>query len=245
MGEAGLSVNELEKMVEGEQLNSEVLQALMEAQQLENCCNEAKRDADGAKRRKWRKMSFGGIAGGEVQGEESEDTEQLPGAVDGDGPGGTRKRKSEEEVQTIEETAVEAKKRGARVLAVQESRVVLFVPGIGIRPFHFPAGFEKTNSQRDVYESTARDSVLSVLNGFNACLLCYGQTGSGKTYTMFGPPGVFERSNTVSPDCGVALRACDELLNAAAGSAGTNVQMTISMQYVEIYNDTITDLLSG
>jgi len=246
--EAGLSVNELEKMVEGEQLNSEVLQALMEAQQLGNCCNEAKRDADGAKRRKWRKMSFGGIAGGEVQGEESEDIEQLPGAVDGDGPGGTRKRKSEDEVQTIEETAVEAKKRGARVLAVQESRVVLFVPGIGIRPFHFPAVFEKTNSQRDVYESTARDSVLSVLNGFNACLLCYGQTGSGKTYTVFGPAGVLESpvafNGNLSPNCGIVIRACNEILSAC-NQTNKNLTLTATLQYVEIYQDSCTDLMTG
>ena len=68
-------------------------------------------------------------------------------------------------------------------------------------------------------------SVSLVCGSYNVTLM----DGCG-SYTMFGPPGVFERSNRVSPDCGVALRACDELLNAAAGSAGANVKMNISMQ---------------
>ena len=43
------------------------------------------------------------------------------------------------------------------------------------------------NTQEDVYNRVGLSSITSVLNGYNACILCYGQTGSGKTYTFFGP----------------------------------------------------------
>ena len=37
-----------------------------------------------------------------------------------------------------------------------------------------------------MYEQTARDAVLSTLQGYNATIIAYGQTGTGKTYTMEG-----------------------------------------------------------
>ena len=97
--------------------------------------------------------------------------------------------------------------------------------------------------------SHPRDSVLSVLNGFNACLLCYGQTGSGKTYSVFGPDGILESpvaiTGELSVECGIVIRACNEILAACSQSSVGNVTFTATMQYIQIYQDSCTDLMSG
>ena len=54
--------------------------------------------------------------------------------------------------------------------------------------FAFDHVHDQHASQREVYENSARDAVLSTLEGYNAAILAYGQTGTGKTYTMEGDP---------------------------------------------------------
>jgi len=227
----------------------------MEAEQLNHAASQAKKDAEKG-RRKGGDMEFGEDGEGEEEGQEGSDTTaqaeeaaaQGESAAGGGGEGPTSTAADEEGGEVIEETVLEPKKRGVRVLAVQDSRVVLFVPGIGIRPFHFGGVYDRTTEQRAVYEDTARDAVLSVLNGFNACLLCYGQTGSGKTYTIFGPEGVLANAvapmGQLAPHCGIVIRACNEILGACQrGVQGCT--LTAALQYVEIYQDTVTDLISG
>ena len=41
-------------------------------------------------------------------------------------------------------------------------------------------------STQEVFESEARELVLSALNGYNVTIFAYGQTSSGKTHTMRG-----------------------------------------------------------
>ena len=48
--------------------------------------------------------------------------------------------------------------------------------------------YDQDASQKEVYERSAKDAVLSTLRGYNAAILAYGQTGTGKTYTMEGDP---------------------------------------------------------
>ena len=48
--------------------------------------------------------------------------------------------------------------------------------------------YDQDASQKEVYERSAKDAVLSTLKGYNAAILAYGQTGTGKTYTMEGDP---------------------------------------------------------
>ena len=56
------------------------------------------------------------------------------------------------------------------------------------RSFRFDRVWGPQHSQSDVF-SDVEPVALSVLEGFNACILAYGQTGSGKTYTMQGGNG--------------------------------------------------------
>eukprot|EP00903_Cladosiphon_okamuranus_P012052 g11316.t1 len=74
--------------------------------------------------------------------------------------------------------------------------------------------------------------VVSVLDGYNTCIFAYGQTGTGKTHTMMGPPA----------DRGVNARALGDLFARSASRRG-EVNDTITLSILEIYNEHIRDLL--
>jgi len=83
-----------------------------------------------------------------------------------------------------------------------------------------------------VYEDT-KPIITSCVDGYNVCILAYGQTGSGKTHTMQGPP----------EDPGVNVRSIQDLLHIC--TTRENVDYTLTASMVEIYNETIYDLLSN
>ena len=64
-------------------------------------------------------------------------------------------------------------------------------------------------------------------------ILLPGQTGSGKTYTMAGPP----------EDRGVNTRALDELFTRSRARQ-EDCRDTISVSILEVYNESIKDLLT-
>ena len=47
--------------------------------------------------------------------------------------------------------------------------------------FTFDYVYDQDAQQVDVYRNTARDAVMSTLQGYNATILAYGQTGTGKS----------------------------------------------------------------
>ena len=55
--------------------------------------------------------------------------------------------------------------------------VAMHIPGAGVKPFHYSSVLKGEASQRHVYEKSAQDAIVSILNGFNAAIMCYGQTG--------------------------------------------------------------------
>ena len=52
--------------------------------------------------------------------------------------------------------------------------------------YSFAHVYDMDSTQENVYDSTAKHAVCSVLEGYNATILAYGQTGTGKTHTMEG-----------------------------------------------------------
>ena len=50
--------------------------------------------------------------------------------------------------------------------------------------FCFDRVFDENTSQGDVYESTTKNLLDSVLDGYNATVFAYGATGCGKTHTI-------------------------------------------------------------
>ena len=136
-----------------------------------------------------------------------------------------------------------------KVLAVTSTRTDMFVPGAGVRPFHFARVFSPEATQVAVYADAAKGSVLAALNGYNACLMCYGQTGSGKTHTLTGPPGALDALDAdavavgnLPPSAGVVPRALAQVLSSAAPGG---VTLTVTAQYVQIYREKVTCLIPG
>ncbi|KAK9351368.1 chromosome-associated kinesin [Lipomyces doorenjongii] len=101
------------------------------------------------------------------------------------------------------------------------------VPDVGV--FSFDNVFGPAAHSRDVYASVAKRVVNSVVEGYHGTIFAYGMTGTGKTYSMQGVPS--------SP--GIIPLAVSEIF-AQVSFATT----TISVSYLEIYNERVKDLLN-
>ncbi|KAG5503347.1 hypothetical protein GH5_04419 [Leishmania sp. Ghana 2012 LV757] len=105
--------------------------------------------------------------------------------------------------------------------------------------YTFDRVYAADTSQEDVYESSARPAVLSVLEGYNATLMAYGQTGTGKTYTMEGFTNEEER--------GIIPRAVEDVFAHIRERRRTsnNTKFLVRASYMQIYNEVISDLLES
>uniref|UniRef100_A0ACD5VY82 Uncharacterized protein n=1 Tax=Avena sativa TaxID=4498 RepID=A0ACD5VY82_AVESA len=101
------------------------------------------------------------------------------------------------------------------------------------RHFCFDASFPDSTMQSEVYSTSTADLVEGVLQGRNGTVFCYGATGAGKTYTMLGTmenPGV------------MVLAIKDLFLKVRQRSHDGS--HSIQLSYLEVYNETVRDLLS-
>ncbi|EFJ38461.1 hypothetical protein SELMODRAFT_402396 [Selaginella moellendorffii] len=101
------------------------------------------------------------------------------------------------------------------------------------RHFVFDAVFHENTGQQEVYDTSTADLVEAVLQGKNASVFCYGATGAGKTYTMLG---------TVSQP-GVMVLALKDLFSKLKDRSKDGDYL-VSLSYLEVYNETVVDLLS-
>ncbi|NWS98151.1 KIF19 protein, partial [Mionectes macconnelli] len=101
------------------------------------------------------------------------------------------------------------------------------------KTFAFDMVFDHTATQEEVYVSTTKSLIEGVISGYNATIFAYGPTGTGKTYTMLG----------TDSEPGIYIRALDDLFKGLGATAG-EVDYTVSMSYLEIYNEVIRDLLN-
>lgn len=98
--------------------------------------------------------------------------------------------------------------------------------------FGFDRVFDENTSQAEVYECTARGLLDSVLDGYNATVFAYGATGCGKTHTITG----------TAQQPGIIFLTMQELFEKIAERSDEK-QTEVSLSYLEIYNETIRDLL--
>lgn len=98
--------------------------------------------------------------------------------------------------------------------------------------FVFDRLFDETAAQEDVYSNTTRPLLGSVLDGYNATVFAYGATGCGKTHTISGNPQ--------AP--GIIFLTMKELFDRISDLKDTRT-IDVSLSYLEIYNETIKDLL--
>ena len=104
--------------------------------------------------------------------------------------------------------------------------------------YSFDRVFGPDESTAQIHEECVRERVTRLLAGYNATIFAYGQTSSGKTTTIRGDAA---REGLI-PLC------VRQVLNAAAAANERTPEghaWSVKMSYLEIYNETIGDLLSG
>ena len=98
--------------------------------------------------------------------------------------------------------------------------------------FGFDRVFDENITQGEVYEATTRGLLDSVLDGYNATVFAYGATGCGKTHTITG----------TAQQPGIIFLTMQELFEKISERSDEK-QTEVSLSYLEIYNETIRDLL--
>src|ERR1700712_4237588 len=113
----------------------------------------------------------------------------------------------------------------------------------------FDRVFDENTTQSDVYESTTKGLLDSVINGYNATVFAYGATGCGKTHTItyvsfshFTLRQADFYSGTAQQP-GIIFITMQDLFERIGELQGEKVT-EISLSYLEIYNETIRDLLA-
>ncbi|XP_044160239.1 kinesin-like protein KIF22 isoform X3 [Bufo gargarizans] len=103
--------------------------------------------------------------------------------------------------------------------------------------YQFDAFYGDNATQREIYTGSVYPLLPHLLVGQNASVFAYGPTGAGKTHTMLGNPN----------QPGVIPRAVRDLLQMTRGTKDKpeeeNWSYSITMSYVEIYQEKVMDLL--
>ncbi|XP_037399048.1 centromere-associated protein E isoform X2 [Pygocentrus nattereri] len=99
------------------------------------------------------------------------------------------------------------------------------------KSFGFDRVFSAEESTSQLYQDIAKPLVVSTVEGYNGTIFAYGQTSSGKTFTMMGSdhtPGVIPLAMS---DVFQTIKNCPKK------------EFLLRVSYMEIYNETVTDLL--
>ncbi|KAF9579272.1 hypothetical protein BGW38_004531 [Lunasporangiospora selenospora] len=88
------------------------------------------------------------------------------------------------------------------------------------------------SNNEQIYGTSVKNLVQSAMEGYNGTVFAYGQTSSGKTYTMSG--------NEQQP--GITPRAIEDIFKYIRENPDREFLLRVS--YLEIYNESIRDLLS-
>ncbi|KAH9942896.1 kinesin-domain-containing protein [Amylocystis lapponica] len=108
-----------------------------------------------------------------------------------------------------------------------------YAKGSGSPPQEFRFDEILTGSEnKPVYNAVARSHVCAAMDGYNAVIFAYGQTASGKTFTLTGD----------SEQPGIIPRAMKDIFAYIRRTPSREFLLRCS--YLEIYNETIHDLLA-
>ncbi|XP_041111481.1 chromosome-associated kinesin KIF4-like [Polyodon spathula] len=119
-----------------------------------------------------------------------------------------------------------------------------FVPGepqviVGKdKSFTFDFVYDPNTEQEEVFTTAVAPLLKGLFEGYNATVLAYGQTGSGKTFSM---GGAYNSSQENELAVGVIPRVIKRLFQEKDDR--NECQLTLSVSYLEIYNEEILDLL--
>ncbi|XP_056595539.1 kinesin-like protein KIF19 [Triplophysa dalaica] len=101
------------------------------------------------------------------------------------------------------------------------------------KTYMFDVAFDHTATQEDVYMATTKNLIDAVISGYNATVFAYGPTGAGKTYTMLG----------LDSEPGIYIRTLNDLFKSIEDTT-EDMDCSVYMSYIEIYNEMIRDLLN-
>ncbi len=137
----------------------------------------------------------------------------------------------------------EAERQAQPSVVVQERKLVTVLdPGhfatnimrqardVRPRRFAFDYAFDEATPTADIHAAVTRRLIDGVVAGFNSTAFAYGPTGTGKTFSMLGAASMPGLMVLVLRDLYAALRR-------RGGVASTR------LSYIEIYNESIRDLL--
>ncbi|UZJ55955.1 hypothetical protein CBS101457_005275 [Exobasidium rhododendri] len=104
--------------------------------------------------------------------------------------------------------------------------------GSGAYDFRFDSLVLPSMNTDAMYEANISPIIDAVVGGYNGTVFAYGQTGSGKTHTMSGSDA----------EKGVIPRAVEEIFEKLDKDPQREFLLRVS--YLEIYNETLKDLLA-
>ncbi|GAA5972359.1 hypothetical protein JCM11641_002423 [Rhodosporidiobolus odoratus] len=99
--------------------------------------------------------------------------------------------------------------------------------------FCFDRVFDDGCGQEEVYDGSAKELVGHVMDGFHSTVFAYGATGCGKTHTISGS----------STQPGIVFLIMKDLFSRIAAKSD-DVDFSLTVSYLEIYNESIRDLLA-
>ncbi|KAJ1987073.1 Kinesin-like protein kif15 [Coemansia spiralis] len=118
------------------------------------------------------------------------------------------------------------------------------IPSQRTETFTFDFVGDQDCPQEQVFEAVGKRAVDQCIKGYNGTIFAYGQTGSGKTFTMQGARDEFtgpdDELRGLIPRCFEYL--FDRISEEETRTSG-RVKYLCKASYIEIYNETIYDLL--
>lgn len=92
----------------------------------------------------------------------------------------------------------------------------------------------------------------SALSGINSTVFTYGMTGSGKTFTMLGATDAYEKRGLVPRSLSFLFEEMQKVTHSRPATVDSSLlcqqdevnQYTVSVTYVQIYNESAYDLFS-
>jgi kinesin family protein 18/19 len=106
--------------------------------------------------------------------------------------------------------------------------------------------FDENSSQTDVFERTTKPFLPNLFEGLNVTVFCYGATGAGKTHTMLGNSRC--DSAALHSDAGIIPNAVHEIFQILNAKNRIDElllhEWTISVSFMEVYNEQVFDLLT-
>ena len=138
---------------------------------------------------------------------------------------------SSKEKQDGREMVVKVDKKAGMILVKE--------PGSSDPPkqFTFDNVYQPGCAQKEIYDETAAPIVDAAMEGYNGTIFAYGQTGAGKTHTMEGYPDPPELR-------GLIPNTFRHIFQNISMNKAPEKQHLVRASYLEIYNESIRDLLA-